>query len=35
MASSIDINKIVGILTQNQSEDLSQKGLNKIRKIIL
>jgi hypothetical protein len=35
MASSIDINKIVGILTQNQGEDLSQKGLNKIRKIIL
>ena len=35
MASSIDINKVVGILTQNQNDDLSQKGLNKIRKIIL
>lgn len=35
MASSIDINKIVEILNQNQSGDLSQKGLNKIQKIIL
>lgn len=35
MASSIDINKIVKILTQNQGEDLTQKGLNKLKKIIL
>ena len=35
MASSIDINRIVQILTQNQSDDFAQKGLTKIQKIIL
>jgi len=35
MASSIDINKIVEILTQNQGEDLTTKGINKLRKYIL
>ena len=34
MASSIDINKIVEILTQNQGEDLTTKGINKLRKYI-
>jgi len=35
MASSINTSKIVEILSQNQSGDLTQKGLNKIQKIVL